>query len=199
MKAWLATQSRWLKVEQLPAYAHDLNPVELAWGNVKAKELANLCPDTIDEAHTAADAGLMRIGTNEQLCFNFLDHTGLSLSPPCSGSTETCLGRRAVGLGPLGPRRGPQVDGQGEDPVFELGLGVAQHGEVLVVELGLPDERSPGRALDRWQAPGAHRFGSLSEPSHHGLGVEGVGHGSTVPAGRRRSPRRPHAAGRAVD
>jgi hypothetical protein len=91
MKAWLATQSRWLKVEQLPAYAHDLNPVELAWGNVKAKVLANLCPDTIDEAHTAADAALMCIGTNEQLCFNFLDHTGLSLSPPCSGSTETCL------------------------------------------------------------------------------------------------------------
>lgn len=79
MKAWIATQRRWLMVEQLPGYAHDLNPVELVWGNVKAKELANLCPDTIDEAHTAADAGLMRIGTNEQLCFNFLDHTGLSL------------------------------------------------------------------------------------------------------------------------
>jgi transposase len=79
MKAWTATQRSWLVVEPLPGYAHDLNPVELVWGNVKARELANLCPDTITDAEAAADAGLMRIGTNEQLCFNFLHHTGLSL------------------------------------------------------------------------------------------------------------------------
>ena len=79
MKAWIATQRSWLTVEQLPGYAHDLNPVELVWGNIKSVELANLCPDTIDEADTAADAGLHRVGTSYQLCFNFLDHTGLSL------------------------------------------------------------------------------------------------------------------------
>ncbi|MBB5156823.1 putative transposase [Saccharopolyspora phatthalungensis] len=79
MKAWLATQRRWLHVEPLPAYAPDLNPVEQIWGNVKATELANLCPDTIDEAHTAAETGLERIGNSYQLCFAFLDHTGLSL------------------------------------------------------------------------------------------------------------------------
>jgi transposase len=79
MKAWIATQRSWLVVEQLPGYAHDLNPVELVWGNVKAVELANLCPDTIAEAETAAVAGLHRVGTSYQLCFNFLDHTGLSL------------------------------------------------------------------------------------------------------------------------
>jgi transposase len=79
MKAWAKAQRRWLVVEPLPGYAHDLNPVELVWGNVKARELANLCPDTIEEAHEAADAGLMRVGANTQLCFNFLDHTGLSL------------------------------------------------------------------------------------------------------------------------
>ena len=38
-----------------------------------------MCPDTIDEAHAAADNGLQRIGTSYQLCFNFLDHAGLSL------------------------------------------------------------------------------------------------------------------------
>jgi transposase len=79
MMAWIARQRSWLIVERLPGYAHDLNPVELVWGNVKARELANLCPDTIDEAEVAADAGLWRIGNNEQLCFNFLEHTGLSL------------------------------------------------------------------------------------------------------------------------
>jgi hypothetical protein len=28
MTAWLATQRRWLRVEPLPGYAHDLNPME---------------------------------------------------------------------------------------------------------------------------------------------------------------------------
>ena len=46
---------RWLVVEQLPGYSHDLNPMELVWGNVKARELANLCPDTIDEADVAVN------------------------------------------------------------------------------------------------------------------------------------------------
>jgi hypothetical protein len=55
MKAWIRTQRRWLIVEQLPDYSPDLNPVELVWGNVKGRELANLCPDTMDEAEAAAD------------------------------------------------------------------------------------------------------------------------------------------------
>jgi putative transposase len=79
MKAWIARQRSWLLVEPLPGYAPDLNPVELLWGNVKGVELANLCPDTIDQAQQAAEAGLNRAGTNYQLCFNFLEHTGLSL------------------------------------------------------------------------------------------------------------------------
>jgi putative transposase len=79
MVAWIALQRSWLVVERLPGYAPDLNPVELVWGNVKTVELANLCPDTIDEVEMAADAALERIGNNQQLCFNFLGHTGLSL------------------------------------------------------------------------------------------------------------------------
>jgi transposase len=79
MKEWIATQRRWLVVEQLPGYAHDLNPVEQAWGNLKGRELANLCPDTIDEAAKAADAGLNRIGTDTDLCLAFLRHCQLQL------------------------------------------------------------------------------------------------------------------------
>jgi transposase len=79
MKAWIATQRHWLTVEPLPGYAYDLNPIEQVWGNVKAVELANLCPDTIDDAQTAAQAGLERVGTSYDLCFAFLAHTGLSL------------------------------------------------------------------------------------------------------------------------
>lgn len=79
MKTWIAEQRTWLVVEQLPAYGHDLNPVELIWGNLKASELANLCPDTIEEAAVFADAGLDRIGEDGDLPFAFLKHCGLTL------------------------------------------------------------------------------------------------------------------------
>lgn len=79
MKTFIASQRHWLRVEQLPGYAHELNPMELVWGNVKARELANLCPEDLAEAHAAAKTGLRRVGRSYDLCFNFLDHTGLSL------------------------------------------------------------------------------------------------------------------------
>jgi hypothetical protein len=79
MKAWIATQRRWLVVEQLPGYAHDLDPIEMVWGNIKQIDLANLCPDTIDEAHAAAETGPDRVGGDYDLCMAFLAHTGLSL------------------------------------------------------------------------------------------------------------------------
>ncbi len=79
MKAFLKTQRHWLVVERLPAYGHDLNPVEQVWGNLKNSELANLCPDSIEEAAVFADDGLMRIGSDSRLCLSFLAHCGLSL------------------------------------------------------------------------------------------------------------------------
>jgi hypothetical protein len=79
MKTWLATQRHWLRIEMLPGYAHDLNPIEMVWGNVKAVDLANLCPDTIGQAQAAAEAGPDRVGADYQLCMAFLAHTGLSL------------------------------------------------------------------------------------------------------------------------
>ncbi len=53
MTAWIARERNWLTVERLPGYAHDLNRSRWS-GNVKTVELANLCPDTIDEADAAA-------------------------------------------------------------------------------------------------------------------------------------------------
>ena len=60
-------------------YAHELNPVEGVWGSVKAKELANLCPDTIDDMEQVADDGLCRIGSDSELCLAFLRQTPLRL------------------------------------------------------------------------------------------------------------------------
>jgi len=79
MQAWIASQRDWLVVERLPGYGHDLNPVELIWANLKSTELANLCPDTIDEAAVHAEHGLDRIGTDTELCFAFLRHCDLKL------------------------------------------------------------------------------------------------------------------------
>ena len=79
MQAFLKTQRHWLVTERLPPYGHDLNPVEQVWGNLKNRELANLCPDSIEEAAVSADDGLMRIGEDTSLCLSFLRHCGLSL------------------------------------------------------------------------------------------------------------------------
>jgi transposase len=79
MRAFIATQRRWLVVERLPGYAPDLNPVEGLWGNVKGTELANLCADTLDEPAHAALAGINRVRGDRDLAFAFLRHCGLPL------------------------------------------------------------------------------------------------------------------------
>ena len=78
MKGYIAKQRKWLVVEQLPGYAPDLNPVELLWGNVKGRELANRCVDVFSELEAAVKAGLRRVGRSMKLAFSFLRHVGLS-------------------------------------------------------------------------------------------------------------------------
>jgi hypothetical protein len=51
----------------------------MIWGSVKTVELVNLCPDTIDEAHVAAQDGLERVGRSYDLCVAFLAHRDLFL------------------------------------------------------------------------------------------------------------------------
>jgi transposase len=55
------------------------NAIEQVWGALKSKELANLCPDTLDEAADVAGQGLDRIGSDAELCLAFLRHCGLRL------------------------------------------------------------------------------------------------------------------------
>lgn len=79
MKAYIASQRRWLVVERLPPYAPELNPVEKLWANLKGTELANLCAETLDEPIKAAHRGVERVRSDEDLLFGFLEATGLSL------------------------------------------------------------------------------------------------------------------------
>ena len=78
MQAYLHAQRSWLTVERLPGYAPDLNPAELVWGNVKGRELSNLCADNLAEVAQELRAGLRRVRRSPTLAFAFLRHTGLS-------------------------------------------------------------------------------------------------------------------------
>ena len=78
MQDYLRAQRRWLRVERLPGYAPDLNPVETLWSNLKGQELANRCADGLGEADGAVHQGMARVRRSQQLAFAFLRHAGLS-------------------------------------------------------------------------------------------------------------------------
>lgn len=78
MKAFLQSQRLWLQIEWLPGYAPDLNPTEQVWNNIKSREMANLCPDQLEEANKAFRRGLQRLGHMRNLPYSFLRHAGLS-------------------------------------------------------------------------------------------------------------------------
>jgi hypothetical protein len=79
MRAHLAAQRHWLRVERLPAYAPELNPVEYLWANLKGGALANCTGDTIAEVADHAQHGIQRVCDSDSLVIGFLTHTGLSL------------------------------------------------------------------------------------------------------------------------
>ena len=77
MKAYLESQRDWLRVEILPGYSPDLNPVESLWGNIKGQELANRCATGLGEAETAVLGGMERV-RRSALPFGFLHHARIS-------------------------------------------------------------------------------------------------------------------------
>ena len=79
MCAHLDAQRDWLRVERLPAYAPELNPVEFLWANLKGGELANCTGDTVAEVADHAQHGIQRVCDSDSLVVGFLAHTGLSL------------------------------------------------------------------------------------------------------------------------
>jgi hypothetical protein len=84
MRAHLAAQRHWLRVERLPAYAPELNPVEYLWANLKGGALANCAGDTIAEVADQAQHGIQRVCDSDSLVIGFLAHTGLSLDTELS-------------------------------------------------------------------------------------------------------------------
>ena len=77
MNAYLARQRAWLTVERLPASAPELNPIEQVWGNVKTRELANVCADELGGLRRPLHHGLGRVRRDPELAAGFLCHAGL--------------------------------------------------------------------------------------------------------------------------
>ena len=80
VRQYLQAQHQWLRVEWLPAYAPELNPVEDVWANLEGRELANFGPDNMAELHGQITKGARRIRRHCSLLWGFLRH-GKLLSP----------------------------------------------------------------------------------------------------------------------
>ena len=74
---YLEAQRDWLRVETLPPYAPELNPLELIWANLSACELGNLCPETLAELSRHLQRGVRRIRRHHSLALAFLKHSKL--------------------------------------------------------------------------------------------------------------------------
>jgi hypothetical protein len=78
--AELAAARDWLTVFQLPAYAHELNPVEPLWSHLK-RSLANLVKRNLAQLTALVRTRLKRMQYRPALLGGFLASTGLDLAP----------------------------------------------------------------------------------------------------------------------
>lgn len=65
-------------MERLPAYAPELNPLEQVWGNVKTRELANVCAPDLASLRGPLRRGFARFRHWPTVAFAFLQHAGLA-------------------------------------------------------------------------------------------------------------------------
>lgn len=68
-----------VKVEYLPAYAPELNPVEGVWGHTKHDDLANFVPDNINHLDTRVRQSINKMKTESDLLRSFFARAGLEL------------------------------------------------------------------------------------------------------------------------
>lgn len=73
----LADHRDWLRVEWLPCYAPELNPVELLWNHLDTTTLANTPVENLPRLRRRVHAGVQRVRQNPALTRGFLKYTGL--------------------------------------------------------------------------------------------------------------------------
>jgi transposase len=74
---FIQSQRRWLRTEFLPAYAPELNPTEHVWAYLTATDLANYCPDNLDDLAGQVRRGTARLRQKHDHGQAFLRKSGL--------------------------------------------------------------------------------------------------------------------------
>ena len=72
-------RTTWLRVEWLPPYAPDLDPVEAVWNHTKCVDLANFVPYDLDELHDAVIDSLEEQAANAALKRSYFDFVELNI------------------------------------------------------------------------------------------------------------------------
>jgi transposase len=71
IKAYIARERTWLRVERFPAYAPELNPIEYLWSAMKRKDIANHPPSGLACLRQAIHKSKRRL-SNQKLLKGFL-------------------------------------------------------------------------------------------------------------------------------
>jgi hypothetical protein len=149
----------WLAVEYLPGYAHDLDPVEGLWANLKGVELANRCGDTIAEVIDAAQQGIGRVRRESTLLCSF-----------CGTADSGCDRHDAAGS-PGAPPAGCGLGRLAKEANSKEGQGNHDHGPAPAAQVLRALQRLPGEPIQRrllfgglpcqqlrqFQLPGSHQ------------------------------------------
>ena len=69
----------WFDFEWLPAYAPDLNPVELCWSHSKYSDLANFIPNDLNDLKMATTESLRTQTNNQDLLRSYFNHCKLKI------------------------------------------------------------------------------------------------------------------------
>jgi transposase len=72
VRAYARTQHSWLRIERLPAYAPELNPIEYLWSAMKTKYLAGLPARGLKPLAQAVLRSKRRINGDQRLLRGFL-------------------------------------------------------------------------------------------------------------------------------
>jgi transposase len=79
VREWAAENKHWLRIEVLPAYAPELNPVEGLWAWLKGTCLANVCTEELGDLTSRVRNGAKRARHKQTLLRAFLAKSDLSL------------------------------------------------------------------------------------------------------------------------
>ena len=77
VRLFTESNTDWLLAEWLPAYAPELNPVEMLWNHTKYGDLANYIPDDIDALYESIGSSIESTRQKPALMDSFIGYTKL--------------------------------------------------------------------------------------------------------------------------